>query len=68
MVVDVPTAADPFIIGVVELNPVMLLKDVPVATPMFGVTKVGEVANTKEPDPVSSVIAAARFALVSLIP
>jgi hypothetical protein len=29
-------------------------KDVPVAAPMFGVTKTGPVANTSAPDPVSS--------------
>jgi hypothetical protein len=31
--------------------------------PSIGVTKVGEVANTKDPDPVSSVTALARLAL-----
>jgi len=36
--------------------------DVPVATPMFGVTSVGLVANTNDPLPVSSVTADARFA------
>jgi hypothetical protein len=34
-----------------------------VGVPKIGVTKVGEVANTRAPEPVSSVIAAARFAL-----
>lgn len=48
--------------GVVELRPVMLLKEVPVATPILGVTNVGDVAKTKEPDPVSSVIADTRLA------
>lgn len=36
---------------------------VPVAAPIFGVTKVGLVAKTKAPDPVSPVTALARFAL-----
>jgi hypothetical protein len=40
--------------------PLML---VAVATPSTGVTRVGLVASTKEPVPVSSVTAAARFAL-----
>jgi hypothetical protein len=40
----------------------MLLNDVPVATPMLGVTNVGDVANTRAPDPVSSLTAEARFA------
>jgi ABC-type Na+ efflux pump permease subunit len=39
-----------------------LLTLVAVATPIVGVTKVGEVAKTKEPDPVSSVTAAAKLA------
>jgi hypothetical protein len=39
-----------------------LLTLVAVATPSVGVTSVGLVANTKEPDPVSSVTAAARLA------
>lgn len=34
-----------------------------VGVPKTGVTNVGDVANTKEPEPVSSVTAAARFAL-----
>ena len=37
--------------------------DVPVAAPITGVTKVGEVANTLEPVPVSSVNKAAKLAL-----
>ena len=36
------------------------------ATPKVGVTKVGEVANTKAPEPVSFVTAVARFALVGV--
>ena len=43
--------------------PPVAANDVPVAAPMFGVTKVGLVANTSAPVPVSSVTAAARFAL-----
>jgi hypothetical protein len=42
------------------------LKDVPVATPMTGVIKVGVFANTNEPLPVSSVIAANKLALVGV--
>ena len=40
--------------------PLML---VAVATPSDGVTRDGDVAKTRAPEPVSSVIAAARFAL-----
>ena len=58
-----PTAAVPLTTGVVLLNPVMLLNDVPVATPILGVTSVGLVANTSAPEPVSSVTAPAKFAL-----
>jgi len=39
---------------------------VPVAAPMTGVTNVGVLANTAAPVPVSSVSAAARFALVGV--
>jgi hypothetical protein len=39
------------------------LTDVPVAAPMFGVTRVGVLAKTSAPVPVSSVTAEARFAL-----
>jgi hypothetical protein len=42
---------------------VVPLIDVAVATPSTGVTRVGLVANTFAPEPVSSVRAAARFAL-----
>jgi hypothetical protein len=42
---------------------VTLLMLVAVATPNIGVTKVGLVLNTTEPDPVSPVTAAAKFAL-----
>jgi len=37
-----------------------------VGVPNTGVTSVGEVANTKEPEPVSSVMAVAKFALVGV--
>ena len=39
------------------------LNEVPVAAPMTGVTNVGVLANTKAPDPVSSVIAVAKLEL-----
>jgi hypothetical protein len=42
------------------------LKEVPFATPIFGVTNTGDVANTKPPDPVSSVTAAFKLALVGV--
>ena len=38
------------------------ITDVPVAKPKIGVTSVGVVANTREPEPVSSVITEARSA------
>ena len=43
-----------------------LLTLVAVATPIVGVTNVGEVANTKDPVPVSSVTAEIKFALVGV--
>ena len=52
----------------VELVPgaviVTLLIDVAVATPSDGVVKLGEVANTSAPDPVSSEITPASCAEV----
>lgn len=42
----------------------VVTKLVPVAAPMLGVTSVGLVANTAEPEPVSSVKAPARLAEV----
>jgi len=42
---------------------VTLLTVVAEATPKVGVTSVGEVAKTADPEPVSSVRADARFAL-----
>lgn len=62
----------PFAIGKVPVTPVV--KGKPVAfvktpldgVPRAGVTSVGDVANTKAPLPVSSVTAAAKFALVGV--
>jgi len=45
---------------------VTLLIVVAVATPSIGVTRVGEVAKTKAPEPVSLVMAAAKLALVGV--
>jgi hypothetical protein len=59
-VVPTPIVAVPFIGEVVDANAVIELKLVPVATPIFGVTKVGLVANTLAPVPVSSVRAVAN--------
>ncbi len=44
MVVAVPTAAVPSEDGVVELSPVIELKEVPVATPIEGVVRIGLVS------------------------
>mgnify|MGYP006285575721 CR=1 FL=1 len=49
-------------------RPVQLVRVPADGVPMLGVTNTGLVANTSAPEPVSSVIAAARFALLSLIP
>ena len=43
-------------------NPVALVKTAADGVPRFGVTKVGDVLNTKLPAPVSSVTAAAKLA------
>ena len=43
-------------------KPVALVSVTDVGVPRIGVTKVGEVANTAEPVPVSSVKAASKFA------
>ena len=48
---------------VVKGNPVALVNVALVGVPRMGVTSVGEVAKTLAPLPVSSVKAAARFAL-----
>ena len=58
----VPATAGAEIVAVPEVDPAKAI-DVAEATPNTGVTKVGEVAKTKSPEPVSLVIAAARFAL-----
>ena len=47
-------------------DPPVAAREVPVAAPTFGVTRVGVFANTNEPDPVSSVTALARLALVGV--
>jgi hypothetical protein len=48
----------------VEIGKPVQLVNVPlVGVPKSGVTKVGDVANTSAPEPVSPVTAAARFAL-----
>jgi hypothetical protein len=58
--------------AIVKVDPVAgavnvtLLTVVAVATPKVGVTNVGLVAKTADPEPVSSVRAAARFALVGV--
>ena len=43
-------------------NPVAFVRVSAVGVPRFGVTRVGLVAKTNEPEPVSSVTAVARFA------
>lgn len=42
-------------------------KLVAVATPSDGAVKLGDVPNTKAPDPVSSVTAEAKFALIGVV-
>ena len=67
--VDVVTPVPPFKTGNVPVTPVDKGKPVAlvnvtlVGVPRIGVTKVGDVANTKDPVPVSSVTAAAKLAL-----
>ena len=51
-------------VATVEVNEPDTLRDVPVAAPMFGVTNVGVLANTKAPEPVSSEITPASSAEV----
>jgi hypothetical protein len=51
---------------VVKGKPVALVSVAKDGTPKLGVTRVGEFANTKAPEPVSSVTAAARFALLGV--
>ena len=55
----VPRPLTPVLIG----NPVALVSVAADGVPKLGVTSVGEVANTNEPEPVSSVTAAAKLAL-----
>jgi len=55
----VPRPATPVLIG----KPVAFVKVPEDGVPNAGVTNVGDVANTNEPEPVSSVIAEARLAL-----
>jgi len=55
----VPRPETPVLIG----RPVALVKVPLVGVPRIGVTRVGLVAKTKEPEPVSSVIAEAKLAL-----
>jgi hypothetical protein len=55
----VPRPDTPVLIG----RPVAFVKVPLVGVPRIGVTRVGLVANTNEPEPVSSVIAEARLAL-----
>jgi hypothetical protein len=55
----VPKPETPVLIG----NPVAFVRVPLVGVPRIGVTKVGEVANTAEPVPVSSVKAVRRLAL-----
>ena len=62
----------PLVIGSVPVtpvesgNPVQLVNVPDEGVPRTGVTKVGLVANTRDPDPVSSDTAEARFALVGV--
>jgi hypothetical protein len=58
----VPSPDTPVEIG----KPVALVNVALVGVPKTGVTKVGLVAKTNEPEPVSSVTAVARFALVGV--
>jgi hypothetical protein len=55
----VPRPETPVLIG----KPVQLVNVPDDGVPIAGVTRVGLVANTSAPEPVSSVTAAARFAL-----
>ncbi len=67
--VEVVTPVPPFATGsvpvtpVVSGSPVALVSTAADGVPRFGVVRLGLVANTSAPDPVSSLTAAARFAL-----
>lgn len=65
VMVVVPAQAGAANVAVPEIKPsnAMLVAE---ATPKVGVSKVGEDANTKAPDPVSLVTAVAKFALVGV--
>lgn len=47
-------------------SPVQLVNVPDEGVPMAGVTRVGELANTRDPVPVSSVTAASKFALLGV--
>lgn len=53
-------------VEVPALTPPVKVNEVPVAAPITGVTKVGVLANTNAPVPVSSVTALIKFALVGV--
>ena len=53
-------------VEVPALTPPVKVNEVPVAAPITGVTKVGVLANTKAPVPVSSVTALIKFELVGV--
>ena len=55
----VPRPLTPVLIG----SPVALVSVAADGVPKLGVTSIGELANTNEPDPVSSVTAVAKLAL-----
>ncbi len=61
MVLPAPSVSVP--VPVVIVLPLIV---VAVAAPIVGVVSVGDVPNTKAPEPVSSVIAVARFALLGV--
>ena len=58
----VPATAGAEMVAVPDVEPAKAT-EVAEATPKVGVTKVGEVANTNAPEPVSPVTAAAKLAL-----
>ena len=62
MAIPVPATAGAEIVAVPDVEPANA-NEVAEATPKVGVTKVGEVAKTKAPEPVSPVTAAAKLAL-----
>ncbi len=60
--IPVPSPDTPVLIG----NPVQLVNVPAEGVPISGVTRAGEVANTSDPLPVSSVTAAAKLALLGV--